>query len=171
MKFLPFENYTITTTLSQQEILKRIADNIEPKRSYRFTFFRPKANVAYEGKIVQNTFSINRIIYYRNSFIPLIKGNVTAFSDHTEVHIKMQLRYFTLLFVAIWLGFTGMICSSIISFISMDTYAIFKGKIPSILILPFGMFILGYLITILNFTIESKRSKKFLARLLEAGEE
>jgi len=35
-KYLPFENYTLTSKLPVDEIKRRLADNIEPKKNLRF---------------------------------------------------------------------------------------------------------------------------------------
>ena len=75
MNFLPHENLTYKTHLSKKEIIRRLRYETEPKQLIRIgsIFGRHKE---YEGTINENSFEISRIISYRNSFLPRIKGEI-----------------------------------------------------------------------------------------------
>ena len=73
-KYLPFENYTLATRLTVDEACMRITDNVYVKKGFRFLVFTNKTDRPYEGTITGNCFTITRIINYRNSFLPIIKG-------------------------------------------------------------------------------------------------
>jgi hypothetical protein len=167
LKFYPFEKYTLTTKLSGEEVLMRIAQNIIPKQKFSTIHFGGTPSKPYKGTIAGNSFSLSRIIDYRNSFQPVITGSVSTFPDRTEVKIKMRPVRFVIVFMGFWLGIAGLVCCSLI------LYALFhinqlvqKGFSPNIII-PFALFTAGYLMITVGFKHESKKSKSFLATLLE----
>ena len=68
MKYLPFENITYKSRLHSEEILKKIDEIIEPKKTFRISgVFGNNNHKPYEGNIVGNSFNITRLINYRNS--------------------------------------------------------------------------------------------------------
>jgi len=71
MKYLPFENITYRSNLDSEEIIKRVEEIIEPKRTFRITWtFGGGNHKPYEGEIRGTSFHMNRITEYRNSFLP-----------------------------------------------------------------------------------------------------
>ncbi len=172
-KFLPVENYTLKTKLSVEEVRNPIANKIEPKKNFRFFAGKNNYSKPYEGKIAGNSFTINRIINYRNSFLPVINGTTGTFVGKTQINIKMQPLIFVLIFMSVWLGIVGIVCLWMIitAFIHIrEIGQIFEGGFSPIIFVPFVMFIVGSSITYFGFKFESKKSKEFLADLLE-GEE
>lgn len=51
MRFLPTENITYTTRLQEEEIVKRLSDIIEPKKTFRLGIFSSGPIKPYEGQI------------------------------------------------------------------------------------------------------------------------
>lgn len=167
---LPFENYTLITKLSIEDVCKRISENIEPKKTAIFSFLSCNSTKPYEGELVGDSFNISRIINYRNSFLPIIKGQITTSLGQTQIKIKMRPATFVLIFISIWLGIVGLFC---IGFLAAGILQILRhgfSPIELFVLFPFGMFLLGYLLTFFAFKSESKKSKEFLARLLEGQE-
>ena len=109
-KFLPFENYILTTKLSVKEVCSRMESKTEPKKNFRFFAAKNNYSKPYEGKIAGNSFTIIRIINYRNSFLPVIRGTIESFVGITQINIKMQPMNSVLIFMGIWLGITGIVC-------------------------------------------------------------
>jgi hypothetical protein len=169
-KILPIENYTLTTKLTVEEVRKRIADNIEPKRNFRFSLIANNYTKPYEGKITGKSFEISRIINYRNSFLPVITGHISSFIGQTQVKIKMQPVTFVIVFISVWLGLVGLVCFVMFIGIIVQYQQIFNNGFSPFSLIPFAMFIFGCLLTYFAFKKESKISKQFLAQLLE-GEE
>lgn len=167
---LPFENYVLTTKLSRDEVFNRLSDNIEPKKSFRFGLFGSSSTKAYEGEISEYTFRINRIIYYRNSFLPEITGDILSLPGQTQINIKMKLTPLVLIFIIFWLGFVGLFSIGILVNALPHLKQIGQGGFPSRALIPFGAFIFGCLLTSIAFKVESRKSRKFLVTLLE-GEE
>ena len=160
MKFLPYENFTITTRLSSNEILKRLEDSVEPRKGFQWirstSSYKP-----YQGEIKEAAFSISRIINYRNSFLPQISGEIGP----GTIKINMHLHPFVLVFVTFWLGSVGCMFLFMLSQFLMTN----NEDIPLIgLIAPLGMFLFGYLLTLGGFKAEARQSKEFLMELFEA---
>ncbi len=169
-KYLPFENYVLTTKLSAEEVYKRLSENIEPKKTFRLSKFNHNATKPYEGEISGNSFSISRIISYRNSFLPAIHGEISTFPGQTQIQIKMRPFTIVLIFMSFWLGIVGLICVGMLLMGFFRIAEILKTGFSPILLIPFGMFIFGCLLVNLAFKAESRKSKEFLAALLSGQE-
>ncbi len=170
-KYLPFESYILTSKLSVEEVKKRLAENIEPKQYFRFpAFIKKPSSKPYEGEILVDTFIISRIINYGNSFLPLITGRISTFVGKTQINIKMRPMIFVLIFISLWLGIVGLFCLGIVLTALFQIRQILENGFSPIILIPFGMFLFGYLLTTLGFKAESKNSKEFLARLLDGDE-
>jgi len=169
-KYLPFENYVLTTKLPTLEVLKRITDNIEPRQGFTISSFNRKYAKPYTGHINGLTFTMSRNINYRNSFSPIITGQIETFLGETQIKVKMRLVSFVLVFISFWLGVVGLVCiGMIIAGLSQFKQILQNGFSPAVLI-PFGMFAFGCLLTILPFKYESKTSIQFLSKLLDSVE-
>ncbi len=169
-KYLPFENYVLTSKLSLEEVTRRLADNIEPKKSFRFSGFNKSSNKPYEGQISNGTFTISRIINYRNSFLPVVTGHISTFIGKTQINVKMQPVTFVLIFIFLWLGIVGLACLVIILVGLLQFQQVLQNGFSPMILISFGMFLFGCLFTTLAFKAESKKSKEFLEQLFE-GEE
>jgi hypothetical protein len=167
-KFLPFEYFVLQTNLTMAEVLGRIADNIEPRKGLRLDSYPEKRIKQYEGRIIDNNFEINRIIDYKNSFLPMISGQIQPGTNNMKIFITMRPAVFVLALMAIVLGTTGSACLTIIIMVIINFNKILQQGISPMILIPFGMFILGYGMIIIGFKMESKKAKEFLIDLLEA---
>jgi hypothetical protein len=163
IKYLPFENITYRTKLDSEEIIKRINDSIEAKKTFRILgIFGNSNHKPYEGNINGNSFNISRIIGYRNSFLPRIKGEIEKGYGSTSINVKMKLHPFVLAFMCVWCGGVGL------GFIAFLNSSIEKETFEPTIFIPFGMLIFGYGLTTVGFKYESIKSKKYLAKLFDA---
>jgi hypothetical protein len=169
-KYLPFEHYVLTSRLSVDEVKSRLAANIEPKKSFGFSMYNSSPNKPYEGKISGNTFTISRIINYRNSFLPVITGDISSFHGKTQIKVKMQPETFVLIFMSLWLGIVGLVCLGIVLAGLFQFRQVLQNGFSPMILIPFGMLLFGCLLTTFAFKPESKKSKDFLVALFE-GEE
>lgn len=163
MKYLPFENITYRTKLELEEIQKRINEVIEPKKTFRMTgIFGNSSHKPYEGSINGNSFSITRIIGYRNSFLPRINGVIEKDFNGSKINVKMRLHVFVIVFMCIWFGGVGVGCLAVLTpLFNSDTFEPMK-------LIPFGMLLFGYALVTGGFKYESIKSRKYLAQLFEA---
>ncbi len=169
-KYLPLENYVLTTRLSAAEVYNRLSENIQAKQAFQLTGFNRKSSKPYEGIINEHSFTISRVIDYRNSFLPVIQGNISTFLGQTQVQVKMKPMTFVLVFMSFWLGMVGLVCLVMLVVGILQISTLLKNGFSPMMLIPFGMLAFGALLTNLAFKAESKKSKEFLARLLD-GEE
>ncbi|MEM6264266.1 MAG: hypothetical protein AAGI38_17255 [Bacteroidota bacterium] len=164
MKYLPYENLTYRTPLTPEEILKRIDDVIEPKKMFRMKggFWGNSDHKPYEGSIKDLSFKMTRIISYRNSFLPVIKGKIGRDINGTKVEVSMRLNSFVLVFMAIWMAGVGLAC------VVMLPLFTFEGTFDYLNLIPYGMLLFGHVLVTGGFKYESTRSKKDLATFLKA---
>jgi hypothetical protein len=165
--FLPFDNFKLQTKLTVAEVQSRLSNSIEPKKNFRFSF-NNKRTKPYEGEVIGTSFKINRIINYRNSFLPVIIGEISSRLDKTEISVRMRPVIAVLIFMSFWLGVVGLVCLGIlIAAIAQFIQLLQHGFSPMILI-PFIMFAFGYTLITFGYRIEAQKSKDFLKTLLEA---
>lgn len=162
MKFLPIENITYKTKLKEAEIFGRLSDLIEPEKTFRLGFFSSGPTKPYEGRINGSTFDIRRIISYRNSFLPRINGIIEKDYDGINIKVKMRLHIVVIIFLCFWCGGVGLACIAVLTqFFGQSDFN------PATLI-PFGMLLFVYVLTMAAFKYESNKSKKDLQRIFEA---
>ena len=169
-KYLPYENFIISSRLPLAEVRKRLADNVQPKRTFRLTAFGNSHGKPYEGQIFADSFSISRIINYKNSFLPVVNGQISTFLGKTEIHVKMRVPTSVLIFTLLWLGIVGLVCLGIIIMGIIQFNTIAQNGFSPMILIPFVMFLFGCILTSAAFKAESKRSRQFLERLWEAQE-
>ncbi|ACU59576.1 hypothetical protein [Chitinophaga pinensis] len=169
-KYLPFENYVLTTRLPVMEVIKRLHNNIEISRGLQLSHLNNSSGKPYTGEITSSTFKMSRIINYRNSFLPQITGEITSFLDETQIIIKMQPVTFVLIFMSFWLGTVGLACLGILLTGLSQLPLLFSEGFSPFVLIPFVMFVFGCLLCTLAFKTEAKKSKAFLEQLLEGQE-
>jgi hypothetical protein len=169
-RYLPIENYVLTTQLSPQEVHNRIAANIEPKAGIRIFLIPRNASKPYEGQIYNNQFTISRIINYRNSFLPIIKGSIATYLNQTHIAITMKPPTFVLIFMGVWMGFVGLACIGMLIALALKGNRLFGEGYVAFAFIPFVMLVFGALLTYFAFKGESKKARQFLADLLQGTE-
>lgn len=165
-KYLPFENIIYRTKLDSEQILMKIGEIIEPKKTFRMTgIFGSSDHKLYEGSVNGNSFKMTRIIGYRNSFLPRIIGIIEKDFNGTKVNVKMRLHPFVTVFMIIWLGGVGIGCLAALTISSQSQ------NFEPMTLIPLGMLIFGYVLVTGGFKYESIKSKKYLAELFESNNE
>lgn len=155
MKYLPYERIVYRTHLPEEEVMAKLSGFVESKK---FRFGKTSAK-EYEGFINNNSFEINRIINNRNSFLPQIRGVIQKTNYGTQIEVTMKLQVFVFLFLIMWCGFVLFFLISI---------CITQEKISLLFLAPVGMLLFVYALTMFGFKIESKKSKEFLRKSLDA---
>ncbi len=160
-RFLPFEKYSVLTTLSEEEILERLQIITRTTDTIKFsakTAVLLRSKYDYHGEIHEKSFEIWRNIYYRNSFRPIIYGTLSPYLDKTEIRISMNMHLFIKVILIILFSM-----ALISSFISLEFSPLnFKTFIPLIVVL------VGYIVVLFGFKVEARRSKKDLNKIFKA---
>ena len=175
MKFIPFERFKIITRLCETEILERLEASVEPKRFIRPSSLLRKFLVLgpskkpYEGKIDRPYFYVSRIIGYKNSFLPMIKGELVPAARGCSVYIVMRPHLLISTFMALLLGgvliYFLMILGSFISSLGHTSK-----EDPSALLVPVFLFSLIYTPLLGFFKFESIKSREFFQKLFESDD-
>jgi hypothetical protein len=154
MKIFPYDTFTILIPDPLPVALQRLTANVEPMKLYRFS----REHAPYQGTISNQSFTISRIIHHRNSFLPVIRGNIESKPQETAVHIEMSLPPFVMGFLGLWFLFWY---GAIVPILFTDTLSF-----------NFGLLFLGMPLIILvgfwfAFWSEANRSRKELTQILQ----
>ena len=165
-KLLPFEKLVYHSTLTKEELLTHLQNEIETEKSFGFGAINYSYSKTYIGKIYTNSFEIKRVISYRNSFLPKINGEIQDDNNGCKIFVKMSLIEFVKVFMIIWLSGVVFACLA-------SLYSIFlKNGINTdgglFMFIPFLMLIVGVLMIYFGFKLESKKSIKDLEEILKA---
>ena len=75
-----------------------VRKNIDQKTSI-FVSNTGENTKRFKGKIEENSFRISRYIDYKNSFLPVIKGDISSNKNNdTEIQLKMSTHIFVKIF-------------------------------------------------------------------------
>lgn len=161
---MPFYRLRLRTRLSPADVIKRVASSTQGKPAFgesllsAFDFGSAAENEYFIGETQGDRFSIHRNIRYRNSFLPCIKGRVTAEFPGSLIELSMHLHPFVALFMVIWLG------AAVYSAFSI---AVESGN-ASNAAGSAGMFSFGLLLAAVGFFPEAIKARNKLKSLLEA---
>ncbi|MBW4681427.1 MAG: hypothetical protein KME19_15125 [Microcoleus vaginatus WJT46-NPBG5] len=100
MQLLPYSTFTIQTQDSLSNVIEKLNAQIEAPKAMRWGFSRNHA--PYEGTLNRSGFDIRRIIHYRNSFLPRVRGRFEALSHETLIHVTIGLHPFVIAFLLFW---------------------------------------------------------------------
>ncbi len=148
--------FTIETSKSKEEVLRIIKENTHTRTS--IFDFKGNSGKFFEGKVFEDSFSLLRIIHYRNDILPVIKGEIEEIEGGCKVSVKMRMPIFAIIFFSIWLP--GGILGSILILLERDFISFF------ITLVGFPLFAL---IFFLMYKYEAKKSKEKLEELLNYG--
>ncbi|NES17781.1 MAG: hypothetical protein F6K41_02285 [Symploca sp. SIO3E6] len=129
MQLLPRDTFTIQSHKSLPEVIRQLKAHIEAPKVIRWNFSDNHA--PYEGTISSSGFEIRRIINYRNSFLPNIRGRFDSSSAGTQIRITMGLHPFVIAFLLFW--YSVWYSVSIPHFL----FGAFSGDLDTWLALPF----------------------------------
>jgi hypothetical protein len=166
-KFIPYEKLTLICPYRSKEVLDLIADKTEMDRSLKRQFLeriKMRSDYMFEGKITDKGFEITRIIFYRNSFLPVMIGEVRDQSFGSEIDLTLRMNWLVIIFGIVWMGVISMIC------ISLLFTSLFAWNFDSLFMMPFGMWFFGAILFWGGFKFESIRSRNGLMNLLNAQE-
>ncbi|WP_145670085.1 hypothetical protein [Chitinophaga polysaccharea] len=164
---LPFEQYVFVTKLSIPEISKRMIDSTAPRTRLFSLPEQPAAGKLFTGTVSGNQFELARIIQYRNSFLPVIKGEMNTYLGKTEVSVRQAPALAVLIFMGLWMGIVTLVCIGMLSYGITHLHLLKPGLAIMPSLVPFFMWIGGAAMVSIGFKSESGKAKKLLLELLE----
>lgn len=154
MKLLPYDSLTIATSDPMPVVLQRLSAKVEEPKLFRFS----KNHAPYQGTISEQSFRISRIIHYRNSCLPVIRGRFESRSQGTTVHVQMSLHPFVMAFLGFWFicWYSGTIPIALAGAIPLEMAVVF-------LVMPIIMLFFFWI----AFWIEANKSRQYLSEIIQ----
>jgi WD40 repeat protein len=100
MQLLPYNTFSIHTREPLEDVIEKLDAHIEAPKAFRWSFSRNHA--PYAGTISSSGFECHRIIHYRNSFLPNIRGRFEPSSEGTVIRVTLKLHPFVTAFLVFW---------------------------------------------------------------------
>lgn len=159
MPLLPHDDFHLETRLAPEEIVARLVAAVEPVRWFR-TYWDD--HLPFQGEVNGTEFRITRIIHYRNSFLPIIRGRVVATESGSCVEGTLELHRVVAVFMALWFGLGLTFGLAMLVLVTMR-----DGWNPVVLV-PVGMLVGAWALVAGAFTLESRRSLRLLREIVGA---
>jgi hypothetical protein len=157
MQLLPYRKLELHSPLATSDVVRVIAAAVEPRRWLR----SGARGCPFEGTVSSAGFEIQRIISYRNSFLPQIRGTISAAPTGSSIAVTMQLHVAVVVFISVWLG--AVFLASLFSLT-----VLLSGDASLAALIPLAMLLFGTLVTSGAFAIEASKAEQLLRVLVEA---
>jgi hypothetical protein len=160
MNILPFEKYSVKTTKPKSDISEILLYNTETDKFWpRFGFI--PSEKPFRGVISSDRFKIMHPLKFpfRNSFLPVIIGEIVDREDGSVVNIFMRTSISSIVFMIFWISFF--------------TFALISGIVTGekwLILTPIIFICFGYGLMYFCFRFEAVKCKKLIAGILEASE-
>ncbi|MBD0346790.1 MAG: hypothetical protein ICV63_18590, partial [Coleofasciculus sp. Co-bin14] len=132
---------------------------IEAPKAIRWSYSGNHA--PYEGTLSSSGFEIHRIIHYRNSFLPNIRGRFESLADGTLIRVTMRLHPFVTAFLLFW--FLAWYSATIPMFL----FGVLSGDVTREALLFLGMPIVLLVAFWGAFWCEANRSRRELMQIIQ----
>lgn len=157
MFVLPYRKLEIHSPHRVDGAMALLKNVVEPKKWLRVG----SGGALFEGTITDASFEIQRIISYRNSFLPQLRGSIAAEGEGSRVSVTMQLHPVVMVFMIIWLS--GVLFAAI-AFIPA---AVSDRANLGLALIPLGMLLFGVILTLGAFTFEAKKAERLLLDIFD----
>jgi len=154
MKLIPFEIYTVGSSIERDAFEELLTSSIEQVGMLNSLGFSSKKLI---GNRAGNKFVVRRPIKYQNSFLPVAHIEIHREKSGSRLVASLIPSLFTLSFTFIFIVFATV---AAISFFSEE-----GGEIYSLI--PIGMSVIVYLVMLLGFWFEVPKIKNILSELAE----
>lgn len=156
MNLLPYENLKIESSLSHNEIVSIVRNNIAWNTDLGM-LFTTNSFRDYEGFVEGNTFKIRRTLKSGfNSFIPIVSGVVLEESNGSKIELKLRLHRLVTIF-------------SIVFTIFLGSFLIYSEAFNEFQFSTWFLFVAPYFMSVIFFNYEAKIVKEKLKLMLTSG--
>jgi len=164
LKYLiPFDRFTIDSSLSAQEASRRLQAVMKPKTYFRL-FSTDGGEL--EGVMTPRGFRVNRIPRGRNSFNAQVIGEIDPAPGGCRIRVHMRMLVVIYAFMAVWLcgvaSFMGLSPQTLQNLITTGRGDITFAAVPT------GMLCFGVALTNFGFWTSANRLKASLQTLFQA---
>ena len=159
-----YSRCTLYTRLSPQDALQRLSLIVRPRRSLSQTVnaaltSNRTSEPPFVGTITDHRFRIRREIWYRNSFLPIVLGEISQEAQGSRIDLILRVSVPIGVFMALWLAgaFFGAGAGIWLWLQTGDARALF------ILFLP----LFGCLLILIGFIPEKRKAVNLLSAAFE----
>jgi hypothetical protein len=157
--FLPFERLALFSEDPPEVVAARISAMVAAQRFY---WTRPPH--PFQGSVCGTHFKFVRVLgpLWRNSWRPVIVGDLVRVPGGTEVRVRMRLQWLVGVFTALWFaGWTAMAAAVVWSCLTRNPGS--RGACGADgIALACGISLFFYLLVGASFWIEAKRARVLL---------
>jgi hypothetical protein len=157
VKLLPYHAFEIRTMMRPDAAREALAVHTEERRLFRLRFPGAGNDSRFEGEVSATGFNITRVIGYRNSFLPVVEGDIA--SDGGGSRIKVRMRPMT--FVIVFLFAFGVIPLSLLP-------TAFSSGEPGAAAFPFFFILFAYAMSMGGFWFEASKQERTLREIFNA---
>jgi hypothetical protein len=147
--------------MSVEEVIASLDSQTEPKKWFRLG----RAHTMLQGTFSSDGFKITRIIHYRNSFLPIIRGTFGSGPSGTTIAIKMGLHPLVAAFMCFWFGGVGVGILAVLAALSRG-----QTEWNPMLLIPFGILLFGWALVSGGFWFEANKTKPVLLEMFSGRE-
>ncbi|GAB4036352.1 hypothetical protein [Spirosoma gilvum] len=157
----PYWKFTLHSPLSQEEAYTRLSGEVAPIRQGLSLLWdnRPQA---FTGSTSKNGFCIERIIHYKNSFLPTIYGRFLPTKTGLQIRIVMQLSPI-ILFIGI-----GLVCCALPILVSIAYGLLLTGHVNKALTIPSLLIVAIYVMFVGGFAYEAVTARRLLKSIFDS---
>jgi len=162
MLLIPYTKFTLNIYRPLAQVEAELAARVKSRSLIRMKWVFSKIDPAtpFEGTVANGRFNINRIINYKNSFLPIVVGELNDELDVTRVDVTMRLHYaMVVVVVALFIVFG-------ITFGIGGTQNV-DGFSPILIIV--AVFSPIYLLMMIFFNMETNKARLFLEQTWQVG--
>lgn len=157
VRWTPHHRFEIQSKLSQTAAIEALKAHVEARRLFRIGLPSSANDKRFQGEVGLDSFSITRVIGYRNSFLPTVTGKVQAVGSRLVISVDMQLHVIALVLMII-------IGAMLLLVVGAVTYEADVMGLMSLLIMP----VLAYGIMNFAFWFEADKQERALREIFQA---
>lgn len=158
MKWTPHHRFEIQSPLSPSAAIEALKVHVEPRRMWRVGFPNPANDKRFQGDVGADSFSITRVIGYRNSFLPTVVGKVRGAGSRSVISVEMQLHALALVLMIV-------IGAMLLLVVGAVAYEADVAGLLSLVLIP----ALAYGIMIWAFWFEAEKQERALREIFQAA--
>jgi hypothetical protein len=154
----PYSTLVFQSALSEFQAIARLQAAVEPERWFRLR----SAERPFEGTVEGRTFRIQRIIQYRNSFLPALHGKVEPTADgRARVVVAFRLAPAVMVFMTLWFGL--LLLFGMVALVQPAA----EGQTGGLPVIG-GMLVFGVVLVLGGFGFEASKARQLLEELFSA---
>jgi len=169
----PYQRLSLERTLPVGHVLKRMEDSVEPGKLWRFyrSLWRiHRSRRDFEGVVSRGGFKIRRIIYYGNSFLPVIEGSIRPRPQGgTRVEIMMRMHWLIVACMFVSASVPVVILTAALLHLNprLEGTATLRGAGAGPIAFAAAMLCVGYCLCAVCFNLEARWARDLLVKIVD----